>query len=159
MLSLQLFPTEFIQRIEQFAILKQWMYAVCGKQYILLTCFTVDTDVLPAKEKRSKKERKRNKLQHTDQYIQMTNSGAWLKKIARFFTWTSSSFYFRSLYLAIKKILSNDFAYGLLEDLTFFLYFLKKKRKKERKKSAGLYTLLPWNIHFVLKVLFCGKSP
>lgn len=53
----------------------------------------------------------------------MTNSGARLKKIARFFTWTSSSFYFRSLYLAIKKILSNDIAYGLLEDLTFFFVF------------------------------------
>ena len=71
----------------------------------------------------------------------MTNSGASLKKIARFFTWTSSSFYFRSLYLAIKKILSNDIAYGLLEDLTFF--FVYKKKKKERKKSAGLYTLFP----------------
>ena len=72
----------------------------------------------------------------------MTNSGAWLKKIALFFTWTSYSFYFRSLYLAIKKILSNDFAYGLLEDLTFFLYFLKKK-KKERKKEIS------WFIHIV----------
>ena len=141
MISLQLFPTEFIQRIEQFAILKQWMYAVCGKQYILLTCFAVDTDVLPAKEKRSKKERKRNKLQHTDQYIQMTNSGAWLKKIARFFTWTSYSFYFRSLYLAIKKILSNDIAYGLLEDLTFSCIFLKKK-KKERNQLVYTHCFL-----------------
>ena len=71
----------------------------------------------------------------------MTNSGARLKKIARFFTWTSSSFYFRSLYLAIKKILSNDIAYGLLEDLTFSCIFLKKK-KKERNQLVYTHCFL-----------------